>query len=134
MLLSPKCYRWQDPYTLGRGNTIYSLFVGHIQSSLPVSIGQLEAALEFTIQAGDRISTILNFGVVALLKFFASEHMSELELFCQYGPEEVITFASGNKETKAKHHHRYRNGNTISGVAPSLSRLSKLPKQCKGKL
>lgn len=81
--------RWRDPYTLGRGNTLYSLFVGHIQSSLTASIGQLEAGLEYTIQAGDRISTILNFGVVALVKFFASEHLAELELFCQYGPEEV---------------------------------------------
>lgn len=81
--------RWRDTYTLGRGNTIYSLFVGHIQSSLSVSIGQLESALEYTIQAGDRISTILNFGVVALLKFFASDHLAELELFCTYGPEEV---------------------------------------------
>jgi signal transduction histidine kinase/CheY-like chemotaxis protein/tetratricopeptide (TPR) repeat protein len=80
--------RWHDPYTMGRVGIIYSLFVGHFQSSLPVSIGQLEAALEHNIQGGDRISTILNFGVVALLKFFASEDLAELELFC-YGPEEI---------------------------------------------
>jgi len=81
--------QWQDPYTLGRGGTIYSLFVGHVQSSLATSIGQLEGALEYTIQSGDRISTILNFGVVALLKLFGSEHLADLESFCQFGCEEV---------------------------------------------
>jgi signal transduction histidine kinase/DNA-binding NarL/FixJ family response regulator len=81
--------QWRDPYTLGRGGTIYSLFVGHVQSSVAASIEQLEGALEYTLQSGDRISTILNFGVVALLKLFSSEHMVDLESFCQFGCEEV---------------------------------------------
>ncbi|TVY38241.1 Two-component system protein A [Lachnellula subtilissima] len=81
--------RWRDPYTMGRGGTIYSLFVGHIHTSLQQSLRQLEGALEYAIQAGDRISTILNFGVVANLKFFASENMVDLENFIQYGCEEV---------------------------------------------
>ena len=81
--------KWRDPYTLGRGGTIYSLFVGHIQVSLQASLGQLEGALEYAIQAGDRISTILNFGLVGNLKFFASEHLADLESFCTYGCEEI---------------------------------------------
>jgi signal transduction histidine kinase/predicted ATPase/serine/threonine protein kinase len=81
--------RWRDPYTMGRGGTIYSLFVGHVQYNLQDSLGQLEGALEYAIQAGDRISTILNFGLVGNLKFFASEHLAELESFCTYGCEEV---------------------------------------------
>jgi signal transduction histidine kinase/tetratricopeptide (TPR) repeat protein/AmiR/NasT family two-component response regulator len=81
--------RWRDPYTMGRGGTIYSLFVGHIQVSLQESLGQLEGALEYAIQACDRISTILNFGLVGNLKFFASEHLSDLESFCTYGCEEI---------------------------------------------
>jgi signal transduction histidine kinase/predicted ATPase/serine/threonine protein kinase len=81
--------RWRDSYTLGRGGTIYALFVGHIQYPLQASIGQLEGALEYTIQAGDRINTILNFGLVALLKFFVSEPLGDLESFCQFGCEEV---------------------------------------------
>ncbi|RAL61493.1 hypothetical protein DID88_009422 [Monilinia fructigena] len=81
--------RWRDIYTLGQGGTIYSLFVGHIHWPLHKSVGQLEGALEYTIQAGDRISTILNFGFVATLKFFASENLADLESFCTYGCEEV---------------------------------------------
>ncbi|KFY10865.1 hypothetical protein V491_07438 [Pseudogymnoascus sp. VKM F-3775] len=82
-------HQWQDPYTLGIGGTIYSLFVGHVQASLSESIDQLEGALEYTIQSGDRISTILNFGVVALLKLFGSEHLADIESFCQFGCEEI---------------------------------------------
>ncbi|KAF8862872.1 HHK1, histidine kinase-group X protein [Acephala macrosclerotiorum] len=81
--------RWRDPYTMGRGGTIYSLFVGHIQVNLQESLAQLEGALEYAIQAGDRISTILNFGLVGTLKFFASENIGELEAFLHYGCEEV---------------------------------------------
>ncbi|KAG9246606.1 HHK1, histidine kinase-group X protein [Calycina marina] len=81
--------RWQDNYTLGRGGTLYSLFLGHIQSPLQESIAQLQGALEYAIQAGDRTSTILNFGLVANLKFFASDFMNELEAFCTYGCEEI---------------------------------------------
>lgn len=82
--------RWHDPYTLGRGGTIYSTFVGHLQQPLRHSIPRLESALEHAIQAGDRISTILNFGLVGNLKFFASsEHLADLETFCTYGCEDV---------------------------------------------
>ncbi|QSZ29640.1 hypothetical protein DSL72_004156 [Monilinia vaccinii-corymbosi] len=81
--------RWRDIYTLGRGGTLYSLFVGHVHWPLYESVSQLEGALEYTIQAGDRMSTILNFGIVATLKFFASENLADLESFCTYGCEEV---------------------------------------------
>lgn len=81
--------RWRDPYTMGRGGTIYSLFLGHTQVSLQESLAQLEGALEYAIQAGDRISTILNFGLVGNLKFFGSENLADLEAFLHYGCEEV---------------------------------------------
>lgn len=81
--------RWRDNFTIGRGGTIYGLFLGHVQYPLSVSFTQLDNALEHTIQAGDRISTILNFGMVANLKFFGSEHVGELEAFCTYGCEEI---------------------------------------------
>merc|ERR1712093_126085 len=81
--------RWSDPYTTGRGGTIYSLFVGHLQESLQSSLKQLDGALEYVIQVGDRGSTILNFGLVGMLKFFASENLTELESFLNYGCEEV---------------------------------------------
>jgi hypothetical protein len=81
--------RWRDPFTMGRGLTIYSLFVGHIQVSVQESLPQLEGALEYAIQAGDRISTVLNFGLMGNLKFFASENLADLEAFLHYGCEEI---------------------------------------------
>jgi signal transduction histidine kinase/tetratricopeptide (TPR) repeat protein len=84
--------RWEDPYTVGRGRTIYSTFVGHIQRPLQASIGQLEGALEFAVQAGDRISTILNYGLVGNLKFFASENLADLECFCAHGCRDILNW------------------------------------------
>jgi signal transduction histidine kinase len=81
--------RLRDPYTMGRGGTIYSLFVGHVSVSMQESIAQVEGALEYAIQAGNRITTILNFGLVGNLKFFASENLADLEAFLHYGCEEV---------------------------------------------
>lgn len=81
--------KWSDPYTTGRGRTIYSLMVGHVQTSLQDSLRELEGALEYAIQVGDRGSTILNFGLVGMLKFFASDNLTELESFLHYGIEEV---------------------------------------------
>jgi tetratricopeptide (TPR) repeat protein len=81
--------RWRDNYTMGRGGTIYSLFIGHVHLNLQKSLSQLEGALEYAILAGDRISAILNFGLVGNLKLFGSEHLADLEAFCTYGCEEI---------------------------------------------
>merc|ERR1712093_804149 len=66
--------RWKDPYTVGRGGAIYSMFLGHIQDRLHTSLIQLEGTLEYAIQAGDRRTIILNYGFVASLRLFASEN------------------------------------------------------------
>lgn len=81
--------RWQDPYTMGRRGTSYSLFVGHLHLNLQDSLHQLEEALDYSIQAGDRISTILNFGLIGHMKFFVSENLADVEAFMCYGCEEV---------------------------------------------
>jgi GAF domain-containing protein len=84
--------RWEHPYTMGRGSTIYSTFVGHIQHPLQQSIELLEESLEYAIQAGDRISTIFNFGLVGSLKFFASENLAEIESFCWYSCQDITSW------------------------------------------
>jgi signal transduction histidine kinase/CheY-like chemotaxis protein len=86
--------RWKDPYTIGRAGTLYPTFLGHIQQPLHATIGQLEGALEFAIQAGDRISTILNIGLVGNLKFFASENLAELELYCTHACQDIPNWQS----------------------------------------
>jgi signal transduction histidine kinase/tetratricopeptide (TPR) repeat protein len=86
LALIDKC---KDPLTIGRGKTIYSTFVGHFQRPLQQSIPQLEHALDFAVQAGDRISTILNFGLVGMLKLFTSVNLVDLESFCTYGCQDI---------------------------------------------
>lgn len=79
----------KDPHTIGRGIALYSSFVGHIQHPVQSSISQLERAVDFSIRAGDRIATILNFGFLATMKFFASEDLAELEAFCIYSCQDI---------------------------------------------
>ncbi|KAM3075987.1 Chk1 protein kinase [Clarireedia jacksonii] len=116
--------RWKDNYTMGRGGTLYALFVGHIHMPLLNSVGQLEGALEYTIQAGDRISTILNFGFAAVLKFFASENLADLESFCTYGCEEVpnwhLDTRGGTVLIALRQVCRALQGKTKTGVASDV--------------
>ncbi|KAK4189996.1 Two-component system protein A [Podospora australis] len=79
----------RDPFSLARGYMIYANFVGHIRESIPDSLSQLEPTVEYAAAAGDRISTILSFGLLAQLRFFASENCADLEAFCQFGCEDI---------------------------------------------
>ncbi|KAL2069420.1 hypothetical protein VTL71DRAFT_14099 [Oculimacula yallundae] len=80
---------WKDPYTVGRGGAIYPIFLAHIQQSLHASLQSLEATLEFAVQAGDRRSIVLNYGLVASLRFFVSDNFAELETFCTYACQDI---------------------------------------------
>ncbi len=81
--------RFRDPYSLARGYMIFANFVGHIQYPISATVHQLEGSVDYAAAAGDRISTILSFGLSAQLRFFSSENCSDLEAFCQYGCEEM---------------------------------------------
>ena len=81
--------RWHDGFSIPRAESIYYLFVGHIQTSMQDSIPRLEGAIELALQAGDRTWTLVNFGLVGNLKLFTSEHLADLEAFCTYGCEEI---------------------------------------------
>ncbi|KAK3397352.1 hypothetical protein B0T20DRAFT_356714 [Sordaria brevicollis] len=81
--------KYREPYSMARGYMIYANFVGHVQFPLGAIANQLDASVEYAAAVGDRISAILSFGLAAQLKFFASENLSDLEAFCQYGCEEV---------------------------------------------
>ncbi|KAL2128347.1 hypothetical protein VTI74DRAFT_9297 [Chaetomium olivicolor] len=81
--------KFRDPFSISRGYMIYANFVGHVQDPIRISAAQLEGMVDYAAAAGDRISTILSFGLSAQLKFFASENCADLEAFCQYGCEEI---------------------------------------------
>lgn len=81
--------RWQEGQLNPRAELIYYLFLGHMISPIQDAIPRLEGTLETALQCGDRIWILINFGVAAALKLFASEHLSDLEAFCTYGCEEI---------------------------------------------
>jgi signal transduction histidine kinase/predicted ATPase len=119
--------RWKDPYTIGRAGTLYPTFLGHIQHPLHATMGQLEGALEFAIQAGDRISTILNVGLVGNLKFFASENLADLESYCSYACQDIQNWQSdtpgGTMIISIRQVCRALQGKTITGD-PSVGVMS----------
>ncbi|KAK2780086.1 sensor histidine kinase response [Colletotrichum kahawae] len=81
--------RYRDPFSMARGYMLYANFIGHVQIPVVVALNHLEGSVEYAAAAGDRISSILSFGLAAQLKFFSSENCSDLEAFCQYGCEEI---------------------------------------------
>ncbi|GAB1313271.1 Chk1 protein kinase [Madurella fahalii] len=81
--------KYRDPFSVARGYMIYANFIGHVQDPINTSVIQLEGVVDYAAAAGDRISTILSFGLSAQLRFFASENCSDLQAFCQYGCEEI---------------------------------------------
>ncbi|KAK5190184.1 Chk1 protein kinase [Exophiala xenobiotica] len=79
---------FDDPWTRGRGWTLFTLFIGHFQTPVRNLLPILDNALEYSLSSGDRFVSILNIGVMALSRFWAGQDLSEVEAFCNYGPEE----------------------------------------------
>ncbi|KAF7551048.1 hypothetical protein G7046_g7830 [Stylonectria norvegica] len=82
-------YQSRDSFSLARGLMLYPLYIGHAHMTMPMIASQMEDAVEYASAAGDRISTILSYGIFAAFKFFGSENCADLEAFCQYGCEEI---------------------------------------------
>jgi predicted ATPase/serine/threonine protein kinase len=72
-----------DCFTLGRGLTLHALFIGPATDNYQSSILQLEQAGEATWTAGDRIMSLLNFGVASAVRVSMSQNLAEIEAFIQ---------------------------------------------------
>ncbi|RYO96595.1 hypothetical protein DL765_011532 [Monosporascus sp. GIB2] len=79
----------RDTFSTARGYMIYAYFVSHIQIPIRVALSHSEQAVESASAAGDRLSVILSFGLLAQMRFFASENFADLESICQYSCEEI---------------------------------------------
>jgi tetratricopeptide (TPR) repeat protein len=77
-----------DPYTVGRGETLRAFFLGHLQTSLPDQIPILERAQDASVLAGDRILSLLNLGITAAFKLWSSHDLTEVEGWCHDAPAE----------------------------------------------
>lgn len=78
----------EDHYTLGRGQTLHTLFIGHFEAPISDLIPGLNGAMEASVTAGDRILSLLNLGVVAHFRLMASHDAAELEAWIDEAPLE----------------------------------------------
>ncbi|KAF2753706.1 putative histidine kinase HHK1p [Pseudovirgaria hyperparasitica] len=75
-------------YTLGRFGTLYPLFIGHLETHIRHQIPSLNEANEASVQAGDRIMSLLNRGIVSSFRLQASDDLAEVEAYTQEAPAE----------------------------------------------
>lgn len=80
--------KYDDPFTQGRGWTLYSMFIAHTRVSLRNMLPILENALDFSLASGDRAISLTNLGSMAVARFWAGQDLAEIETFCQFSPEE----------------------------------------------
>lgn len=78
----------EDHYTRGRGSTLQTLFIGHLEAPVADLIPQLGRAMDAGMIAGDRILSLLNLGVVAHFRQIASHDVAELEAWIEEAPLE----------------------------------------------
>ncbi|KAF2687868.1 hypothetical protein K458DRAFT_360637 [Lentithecium fluviatile CBS 122367] len=78
----------QDHYTVGRGQTLQVLFLGHLEAPISALLPDLEAAMEATVSAGDRILSLLNLGVAAHFRLMANHDAAEVEAWIEEAPLE----------------------------------------------
>ncbi|KAF2211338.1 hypothetical protein CERZMDRAFT_85507 [Cercospora zeae-maydis SCOH1-5] len=71
----------QEYYTIGRTLTLYSTFIGHIQWEFRENFQILNRGLDAASIAGDKILHLLNIGVMAAYRIWASESISEIEAY-----------------------------------------------------
>lgn len=73
----------EDHYTVGRGQTLRTLFLGHLEAPLSDLIPDLRTAMDASNFAGDRILSLLNLGVVAHLRLMAAQDAAETEAWIE---------------------------------------------------
>ncbi|KAI5363899.1 putative protein kinase domain, signal transduction response regulator, receiver domain, GAF [Septoria linicola] len=66
-------------YTIGRALTLYSAFLGHIQWDFRENFHFLSRGLEAASTAGDKILHLLNTGIMAAYRLWASDNVADIE-------------------------------------------------------
>ncbi|KAL1597206.1 Chk1 protein kinase [Paraconiothyrium brasiliense] len=77
-----------DHYTIGRGQTLRTLFLGHLEAPIADLIPELRHAMDASVFAGDRILSLLNLGVVAHFRLMAAHDAAEIEAWIEDAPLE----------------------------------------------
>ncbi|EMC95850.1 hypothetical protein BAUCODRAFT_71300 [Baudoinia panamericana UAMH 10762] len=71
----------EEHYTTGRGLTVHVMFLGHLAGDPQENFRNLTRGVEAASAAGDKILQLLNLGIVAAYRVWASEDFAEVEAF-----------------------------------------------------
>ncbi|GME27354.1 Sensor histidine kinase response [Neofusicoccum parvum] len=77
-----------DAYTIGRGETLHAVFMGHLETHVRDQLPVLDHAMNATIISADRILSLLNLGIVACFKLWSAHPVSEVETWINDAPSE----------------------------------------------
>jgi signal transduction histidine kinase len=86
-----------DYYTFSHGQTLQSLFIGHLEAPVSNLIPALSAAMGASVLAGDRILSLLTLGVAAHFRQLASCDVAELEAWVD---EATLEFKDWQKDLR----------------------------------
>ena len=81
-----------ETYMTGRGLTLYAIFLGHILTDARTNFAALTKGLEAASTAGDKVLHLLNVGVVAAYRLWASDSLLEIDAFILSVGEEFPTW------------------------------------------
>ena len=113
----------QESYTIGRGLTLHPMFIGHLETDLKTQLEVLNRGLEASNAGGDRILHLLNLGIGAAFRVWASEDLLEIENFIasvsDEAPDWQDSIRGGGFLMSARQYARAMQGKTSNKV-PAL--------------
>jgi signal transduction histidine kinase/predicted ATPase/DNA-binding response OmpR family regulator len=113
----------QESYTAGRGFTLHPMFIGHMETDLKTQLEVLNRGLEASNAGGDRILHLLNLGIGAAFRIWASEDLQEIESFVasvsDEAPDWQDSIRGGGFLMAARQYTRALQGKTSTKV-PSM--------------
>jgi signal transduction histidine kinase/predicted ATPase/DNA-binding response OmpR family regulator len=113
----------QESYIAGRGFTLHPMFVGHMETDLRTQLEVLNRGLEASNAGGDRILHLLNLGIGAAFRIWASEDLQEIENFVDSvsdeAPDWQNSIRGGGFLMSARQYVRALQGKTSNKV-PSM--------------
>ncbi|KAI9669685.1 MAG: hypothetical protein M1831_007381 [Alyxoria varia] len=79
-----------DRYLIGRGQTLKAVLLGFFEAPMTSLITRLEDALTSCLSADDAPGALVNLGITALVKFWASQDLVDVEAYSEDAAEELI--------------------------------------------
>ena len=70
-----------EPNMIGRGLTMYAMFLGHILTDARTNFAALNKGLEAASSSGDKVLHLLNVGICAAYRLWGSDTLSGVEAF-----------------------------------------------------